>query len=186
MRSRRLRGTEPDKYKGNPLFENLTPVDPDRWLRLETVSERMTTRVIDMFTPVGKGQRGLIVAPPRTGKTILIQHMADAISTNHPDVELIVLLVDERPEEVTEMRRSVRGHVYASSNDRETSSHVRMAELVIERSKRLVEMGRDVVVLLDSITRLARAYNKHVGTTWPNNERRVGHQGTGNSKAALR
>ncbi|MFO0945844.1 MAG: transcription termination factor Rho [Planctomycetota bacterium] len=160
-----IEGVEPDQYKGRPSFDRLTPVDPHAWLRLETTAERLTTRVIDMFTPIGKGQRGLIVAPPRTGKTILMQHLAEGISTNHPEVELIVLLVDERPEEVTEMRRSIKGTVYASSNDRETSSHVRLAQLVIERSKRLVEMGKDVVVLLDSITRLARAYNKHVGTT---------------------
>jgi transcription termination factor Rho len=160
-----IEGAAPDEYKGKPAFDRLTPVDPNQWLRLETVPERFTTRVIDMFTPIGKGQRGLIVAPPRTGKTILMQHLAEGISTNHPEVELIVLLVDERPEEVTDMRRNIRGTVYASSNDRETSSHVRLAQLVIERSKRLVEMGRDVVVLLDSITRLARAYNKHVGTT---------------------
>lgn len=160
-----IEGVDPDQYKGRPSFDRLTPIDPRAWLRLETTSERLTTRVIDMFTPIGKGQRGLIVAPPRTGKTILMQHLADGISTNNPEVELIVLLVDERPEEVTEMRRSINGTVYASSNDRETTSHVRLAQLVIERSKRLVEMGKDVVVLLDSITRLARAFNKHVGTT---------------------
>lgn len=160
-----VEGTDPSDYRGKPTFDQLTPIDPRQWLRLETVPERMTTRVIDMFTPIGKGTRGLIVAPPRTGKTILMQHIADGVSTNHPDAELFVLLVDERPEEVTEMQRTIRGHVFASSNDRETSSHVRIAQLVIERSKRLVEMGRDVVVLLDSITRLARAFNKQVGTT---------------------
>lgn len=160
-----IEGNEPDRYKGRPVFDRLTPIDPRSWLRLETVPDRLTTRVVDMFTPIGKGQRGLIVAPPRSGKTVLLQHIAESISTNHPDVELIVLLVDERPEEVTEMRRTINGQVFASSNDRETSSHVRLAQLVIERSKRLVEMGRDVVVLLDSITRLARAFNKHVGST---------------------
>lgn len=160
-----IEGEAPDRFKVQPNFDQLTPVDPAQWLRLETVPERLTTRVIDMFTPIGKGQRGLIVAPPRTGKTILLQHIAEGISTNHPEVDLFVLLIDERPEEVTEMRRTIKGTVFASSNDRETSSHVRLAQLVIERSKRLVEMGRDVVVLLDSITRLARAYNKHVGST---------------------
>jgi transcription termination factor Rho len=160
-----IEGVPADEAKKLPNFDTLTPVDPRGWLRLETMPDRMTTRVVDMFTPIGKGTRGLIVAPPRSGKTILIQHIADAISDNHPDVELFVLLVDERPEEVTEMRRSVRGKVFASSNDRETASHVRLAQLVIERAKRLAERGKDVVVLLDSITRLARAYNKHVGNT---------------------
>lgn len=155
----------PEQYKGRPVFDKLTPIDPRKWLRLETATDRLTTRVMDMFTPIGMGQRGLIVAPPRTGKTILLQHIAEAITANHPEATLFMLLVDERPEEVTEMRRSIRGQVFASCNDRDTASHVRLAQLVIERSKRLVEMGRDVVVLLDSITRLARAYNKHVGTT---------------------
>jgi transcription termination factor Rho len=155
----------PDQYAGRPAFDGLTPIDPREWLRLETTSNRLTTRVMDMFTPIGKGQRGLIVAPPRTGKTILLQHIAEAISTNYPDVTLFLLLIDERPEEVTEMRRTIRGQVFASCNDRDTASHVRLAQLVIERAKRLVELRRDVVVLLDSITRLARAYNKHVGST---------------------
>jgi transcription termination factor Rho len=159
-----VEGKEPEAYRGAPVFDQLTPIDPRKWLNLETAPDRMTTRVVDMFCPIGAGTRGLIVAPPRSGKTILIQHVADAIADNHPDVELIVLLVDERPEEVTEMRRTIRGSVYASSNDQETSSHVRVAELVMERAKRLAEQGRDVVVLLDSITRLARAYNKHVGS----------------------
>lgn len=160
-----IEGMSPELYKGRPSFDRLTPIDPCRWLRLETAADRMTTRVVDMFTPIGKGTRGLIVAPPRTGKTILLQHIAEGISTNHPDVTLFMLLVDERPEEVTEMKRIIKGTVFASSNDRESTQHVRLAELVIERSKRLVEMGKDVVVLLDSITRLARAYNKEVGTT---------------------
>lgn len=126
----------------------------------------MTTRVIDLFTPIGKGTRGLIVAPPRTGKTFLIQHIADAIHANHPECHLIVLLVDERPEEVTDMQRSIKGgEVYASSNDRETQSHARLAQLVIAKAKRMVEQGKDVVILLDSITRLARAFNKNVGST---------------------
>jgi transcription termination factor Rho len=160
-----IENANPELFQHRPVFESLTPVDPQQWLRLETRPERLTTRVMDMFTPIGKGQRGLIVAPPRTGKTILLQHIAEAIAINNPEVELYMLLVDERPEEVTEMRRVVKGHVFASCNDRSTASHVRLAQLVIERAKRLVEMGRDVVILLDSITRLARAFNRHVGST---------------------
>lgn len=160
-----IEGQNPETYVLQPSFDALTPIDPQQWLKLETEGSRLTTRVIDMFTPIGKGQRGLIVAPPRSGKTVLIQHIAEGISTNHPDVELIVLLVDERPEEVTEMRRCIQGQVFASSNDRETASHVRLAQLVIERAKRLVEAKKDVVVLLDSITRLARAYNRKAGNT---------------------
>jgi transcription termination factor Rho len=120
---------------------------------------------MDLFTPIGKGQRGLIVSPPRTGKTVLLQHIAQAVSKNHPEMHLIVLLVDERPEEVTEMRRTIRGEVVASSSDRDASSHVRLAELVMERAKRLAENGRQIFVLLDSLTRLARAYNKTVGNS---------------------
>jgi transcription termination factor Rho len=160
-----VEGMDPEEYRGRPTFDRLTPIDPRKWLRLETATDRLTTRVVDMFCPIGMGTRGLIVAPPRTGKTILIQHIADAVADNHPNAELIVLLVDERPEEVTEMRRTIRGSVYASSNDQETSSHVRVAELAMERAKRLAETGKDVVVLLDSITRLARAYNKHAGNS---------------------
>jgi transcription termination factor Rho len=125
----------------------------------------LTTRVMDLLTPIGKGQRGLIVAPPRTGKTILLQHIGQAVAKNHPDMHLIMLLIDERPEEVTEMRRTIQGEVIASSADRDTASHVRTAELVMERAKRLVEKGRQVFVLLDSLTRLARAYNKNVGNS---------------------
>src|SRR5579864_8308340 len=120
---------------------------------------------MDLLTPIGKGQRGLIVAPPRTGKTILLQHIAQAVATNHPEMHVIMLLIDERPEEVTEMRRTIRGEVVASSSDRDTSSHLRLAELVVERGKRLVEQGRQSFVLLDSLTRLARAYNKSVGNS---------------------
>ena len=145
-------------------WEELTAVDPTRWLNLETGALPLTTRVIDMFTPIGLGQRGLIVAPPRSGKTILLAHMAAAIAQLHPNIHLIVLLVDERPEEVTEMRRSVKGEVIASSNDQETVVHVRTAELTMERAKRLAEQGKDVLVLMDSLTRLARAYNKHSGS----------------------
>ncbi len=132
---------------------------PNRHLALETGPEPFGPRVIDLFTPIGLGQRGLIVAPPRTGKTILLQQIAHGITTNYPDVNLLVLLVDERPEEVTDMRRKIQGEVVASSNDRNIDSHVRLARLAMERAKRLVELGHDVVVLLDSITRLGRAFN---------------------------
>src|SRR6266852_427428 len=146
-------------------FDDLTPIDPHEQIRLETGKEPLTTRVMDLLAPIGKGQRGLIVAPPRTGKTILLQHIAQAVSQNHPEMHVMMLLVDERPEEVTEMRRSVKGEVIASSSDRDSFSHVRLAELVVERAKRLAEQGRQAFVLLDSLTRLARAYNKNVGNS---------------------
>ncbi len=146
-------------------FDELTPIDPHEWLRLETGPEPLTTRVMDMLTPIGKGQRGLIVAPPRTGKTILLQHIAQAVAKNYPEMYLIMLLVDERPEEVTEMRRTVKGEVIASSADKDSVSHARIAETAVERGKRLAEQGRQVFVLLDSLTRLARAYNKNIGTS---------------------
>ena len=146
-------------------FDELTPINPEYWLQLEVGPEPLTTRVMDLLTPLGKGQRALIVAPPRTGKTILLQHISQGISTNYPDVKLIVLLIDERPEEVTDMNRAVNGEVVASSLDRDIESHVRLSQLVVERCKRLAEMGKDVVLLLDSITRLARAFNKWVGNT---------------------
>jgi len=145
--------------KNRPLFDNLTPLYPTEQLKLEYDPKRLTGRVMDLFTPMGKGQRGLIVAPPRTGKTELLKELAHGVSKNHPEVQLMVLLVDERPEEVTDMQRSVNGEVYSSTFDLPANNHVRVAELVIERAKRLVEMGKDVVILLDSITRLARAYN---------------------------
>ena len=145
-------------------WDELTPVDPTQWLRTETGAEPLTTRVMDLFTPIGKGQRGLIVAPPRTGKTILLSHIATAVAQNYPEMVLIVLLVDERPEEVTEFKRTVKGQVVASSNDQDAVVHVRTAELVMERAKRLTEQGKDVFVLLDSLTRLARAYNKFAGS----------------------
>lgn len=145
--------------KERPLFDNLTPLFPNQKIQLEYDPMKLTGRVLDLFTPIGKGQRGLIVAPPRTGKTELMQELAHGITRNHPEVELIVLLIDERPEEVTDMQRSVRGEVFSSTFDLPASNHVRVAELVIEKAKRLVEMGKDVVILLDSITRLARAYN---------------------------
>ena len=148
-----------EQAKQRPLFDNLTPLYPQEQLKLEYNPVKLTGRVIDLFAPVGKGQRSLIVAPPRTGKTELLKEIAHGISHNSPDVVLMVLLVDERPEEVTDMQRSVKGEVYASTFDLPAQNHVRTAEMVIERAKRRVEMGQDVVILLDSITRLARAYN---------------------------
>ncbi len=141
------------------LFDNLTPLYPMEKLRIETTPDNMSTRVMDLIAPIGKGQRGLIVAPPRTGKTMLIQNIANSIATNHPEVYLIVLLIDERPEEVTDMQRSVNGEVVSSTFDEPAARHIQVAEMVIEKAKRLVEHKRDVVILLDSITRLARAYN---------------------------
>jgi len=141
------------------LFDNLTPLYPMERLKLETTPDNLSTRVMDLIAPIGKGQRGLIVAPPRTGKTMLIQNIANSIAVNHPEVYLIVLLIDERPEEVTDMQRSVKGEVVSSTFDEPASRHIQVAEMVIEKAKRLVEHKRDVVILLDSITRLARAYN---------------------------
>jgi len=152
----------PEASKNKILFENLTPLHPDKPLKLEReikAEENITSRVIDIVAPIGKGQRGLLVAPPKSGKTVMLQHIAHAISSNHPEVVLFVLLIDERPEEVTEMSRTVRGEVVASTFDEPASRHVQVAEMVIERAKRLVEHKKDVVILLDSITRLARAYN---------------------------
>lgn len=163
LKVEQIEGADAALYKRRN-WDELTAVDPTKWIRLETGPEPLTTRVIDLFTPIGMGQRGLIVAPPRSGKTVLLAHMAAAVSTNYPEMELIVLLVDERPEEVTEMRRQVKGTVIASSSDRDTVSHVRTAELVLERAKRLAEQGKDVFLLLDSLTRLARAYNKFAGS----------------------
>jgi len=141
-------------------FDNLTPLYPEQRISLETMPNKFTTRIVDLMTPIGKGQRGLIVAPPRTGKTMLLQDVANAITTNDPDISLIVLLIDERPEEVTDMARNVRGEVISSTFDEPASRHVQVAEMVIEKAKRLVEHKKDVVILLDSITRLARAYNQ--------------------------
>ncbi|WP_299546790.1 transcription termination factor Rho [uncultured Helicobacter sp.] len=149
----------PDEMKSRPLFDNLTPLFPTEQIKLEYNSFKITGRMLDLFAPIGKGQRALIVAPPRTGKTELMKELAYGITKNHPEVELIVLLVDERPEEVTDMERSVKGEVYSSTFDMPASNHTRVAELVVEKAKRMVEMGKDVVILLDSITRLARAYN---------------------------
>ncbi|HEY0564301.1 MAG TPA: transcription termination factor Rho [Terriglobales bacterium] len=149
----------PDEARNKILFDNLTPLYPQERLKMETVRDHISGRVMDILTPVGKGQRGLIVAPPRTGKTMLLQSIANSITTNHPEVVLIVLLIDERPEEVTDMQRSVKGEVISSTFDEPAARHVQVAEMVIEKAKRLVEHKRDVVILLDSITRLARAYN---------------------------
>ncbi len=149
----------PDVARDKILFDNLTPLYPNEKLKLETTHDNMPMRVVELVAPIGKGQRGLIVAPPRTGKTMLIQNIANSIAENHPEVYLIVLLIDERPEEVTDMQRSVRGEVVSSTFDEPASRHIQVAEMVIEKAKRLVEHKRDVVILLDSITRLARAYN---------------------------
>ena len=149
----------PETCKERVLFDNLTPLYPMERIVLEHEAKDMTTRVMDLLTPIGKGQRGLIVAPPRTGKTIILQKIANAITKNHPEVYLIVLLIDERPEEVTDMERSVKGEVVSSTFDEPADRHVQVAEMVMDKAKRLVEYGRDVVILLDSITRLARAYN---------------------------
>jgi transcription termination factor Rho len=152
----------PENSKHKILFENLTPLFPTEQLCLERdirAEENITSRIIDLIAPIGRGQRGLLVAPPKSGKTVMLQHIAHAITTNHPEVEMIVLLIDERPEEVTEMQRSVRGEVVSSTFDEPATRHVQVAEMVIEKAKRLVEHKKDVVILLDSITRLARAYN---------------------------
>jgi len=150
---------DPVKMRDKTFFDNLTPLFPDERLILETTADNQATRVIDLAAPIGKGQRGIIVAPPRTGKTVLLQNIANAISINHPEVYLIVLLIDERPEEVTDMQRNVNGEVISSTFDEPANRHVQVAEMVIEKARRLVEHKRDVVILLDSLTRLARAYN---------------------------
>ena len=164
----KINGQPPEASKNKILFENLTPLFPDEPIVLEREmkgEENITGRVIEMIAPIGKGQRGLLVASPKSGKTVMMQHIAHAITTNYPEVTLIVLLIDERPEEVTEMQRSVRGEVVASTFDEPATRHVQVAEMVIEKAKRLVEHKKDVVILLDSITRLARAYNTVVPTS---------------------
>ncbi len=158
----KVNGFPPEAIKHRIMFENLTPLHPDKVMTLERdikSEENLTGRILDIFAPIGKGQRGLIVASPKSGKTVMMQHIAHAITTNFPEAVMIVMLVDERPEEVTEMQRTVRGEVVASTFDEPATRHVQVAEMVIERAKRLVEMKKDVVILLDSITRLARAYN---------------------------
>jgi len=154
-----VNGVEIEKIINRDLFENLTPLHPNKRFILETTKTEMTARVIDLISPIGKGQRALIVAAPKTGKTMILQRIANSLTTNHPDIELIVLLIDERPEEVTDMKRSVKGTVIASTFDEPADRHVQVAEIVLEKAKRLTELKKDVVILLDSVTRLARAYN---------------------------
>ncbi len=156
---RGVNGADPRAWKARSPFKGLTAEDPTERIRLENASDELSTRVVDLISPIGKGQRCLIVAPPKAGKTVLLQKIARAVTVNHPEIHLIVLLVDERPEEVTDMRRTVRGEVIASSSDELARNHVQTAEIVLERARRLVELGRDAVILLDSITRLSRAYN---------------------------
>lgn len=155
----KINGKSPEKARERILFENLTPLYPNKRIVMETTKDRLSTRVLDLAAPVGKGQRGLIVAPPRTGKTIILQNIANSVATNNPEIVLIVLLIDERPEEVTDMQRIVRGEVISSTFDEPPERHVQVAEMAIEKARRLVEHGNDVVILLDSLTRLARAYN---------------------------
>jgi transcription termination factor Rho len=162
---RAVDGCPPDDYARVPDFDSLTPINPESWLRLETGPEPLSTRVIDLLVPVGKGQRGLIVAPPRTGKTVLLEQIGQAVAANHPEVALLVLLVDERPEEVTDMRRKIPGQVFASSLDQDVASHVRLSRLVVERCKRLAERGQAVLLLVDSLTRMARAFNKSISNS---------------------
>ena len=159
-----IEGGDPASYPTTPRFEDLTAIDPRERLTLEVGKEPLGLRVMDLLTPVGKGQRGLIVAPPRTGKTILLQQIAASVVLNHPEVTLMVLLVDERPEEVTEMKRSIKGIVIASSSDQTSEEQIRLAQLTLERARRIVERGGHVLILLDSLTRLARAYNKGSNT----------------------
>jgi len=154
-----VNGVDPEQIRGRPLFDNLTPLYPNERIVLETTPDEISTRVIDLLTPLGKGQRALINAPPRTGKTVLLQKIANAITKNHPEIKLIALLIDERPEEVTDMMRSVKCEVISSTFDEPAERHIQVAEMVLEKAKRLVEHKYDVVILLDSITRLARAYN---------------------------
>jgi len=162
LKVEKISGDTPEKAKEKILFDNLTPLYPDQRLKLEFDQKNYSTRIMDLFTPIGKGQRALIVSPPRAGKTVLLQNVANAITANHPECVMIVLLIDERPEEVTDMQRSVKAEVVSSTFDEPAQRHVQVAEMVIEKSKRMVEHGKDVVILLDSITRLARAYNSVV------------------------
>jgi len=160
-----IEGMSPEEYRAVRRFPNLISLDPDERFVLETEDADISMRIMDLFTPIGKGQRGLIVAPPRTGKTILLQKIANSITTNNPEVHLFVLLINERPEEVTDMRRTIRGEVVSSSLDDVSENHVKVAEVVHERAKRLVELGKDVVILLDSLTRLGRAFNMEISSS---------------------
>ncbi len=155
----KINGLDPQVVRDRVSFDHLTPLFPNEKFKLAEKGSTISTRIIDLFSPIGKGQRGMIVAQPKTGKTMLLKDIANAISKNHPEVYLMVLLIDERPEEVTDMQRSVKGEIIASTFDKEASEHVKIANIVLEKAKRLVECGHDVVILLDSITRLARAYN---------------------------
>ena len=159
LRVEAVNGLDPESARNRPVFESLTPIFPNEMMRLETVPQNLSTRMIDMLAPIGKGQRGLIVSPPKAGKTILLKNIASGIAANHPDIILMVALVGERPEEVTDMQRSVKGEVFSSTFDEPVEDHTRIAHLALERAKRLAEMGKDVVILLDSITRLTRAHN---------------------------
>jgi transcription termination factor Rho len=159
LRVETVNGVEPDVARQRPFFENLTAVFPDKQLKLETTPDKISARIVDLIAPIGRGQRGLIVSPPKAGKTMLLKDIANGITRNHDDVYLMVALIGERPEEVTDMKRSVRGDVISSTFDEPVEDHTRVAEMALERAKRLVEMGLDVVILLDSITRLTRAYN---------------------------
>jgi transcription termination factor Rho len=165
LRLHKINGIPVDEWRQPPPLEETVAIDPERPLQFSTPGGPLSMRVLEMFTPIGLGQRGLIVAPPRTGKTVLLQQMAHGIAANHPEIYMVVLLIDERPEEVTEMRRNVRGEVFASSNDHDAPSHVRLARFVVQRAKRLAESGQHIVILLDSITRLARAFNRVVGSS---------------------
>ena len=160
-----VNGDNPETVIRRPYFEDLTPIYPDEMLKLETEPKDLSTRLIDLLAPIGKGQRGMIVSPPKAGKTILLKKIANSITTNYPDIELIVLLIDERPEEVTDMKRSIKGDVIYSTFDEMPENHCKVAEIVLERAKRLVEQKKDVVILMDSITRLARAYNLTIAST---------------------
>ena len=160
-----VNGQDADTSRNRPHFENLTPIFPDKLIKLETDRNNLSTRLMDILAPVGRGQRGMIVSPPKAGKTTLLKHIANGVAVNHPDIHLMVALIGERPEEVTDMKRSVKGEVFSSTFDEPVEDHCRVAELVLERAKRLVEAGRDVCILLDSITRLTRAYNLAVPTS---------------------
>ena len=165
VRVERVNGVRPDAARNRPKFESLTPIFPIERLRLETVSRNLSTRLVDLLSPIGRGQRGLIVSPPKAGKTSLLKDIAAGVTQNHPDVHIMVALIGERPEEVTDMRRSIKGEVYSSTFDEPVEDHCRVAEMVLERAKRLVEAGADVLILLDSITRLTRAYNLALPTS---------------------
>ncbi len=165
LQVKKINGIDAEAVKDRPFFDNLTPLHPDKRYTLETERMELTTRLMDLIAPIGKGQRGLIVAAPKTGKTVILQKIANAIAANHKDAIIMVLLIDERPEEVTDMQRSIKGEVVASTFDEPADRHIQVAEMVLEKAKRKVEMGKDVVILLDSITRLARAYNTMAPST---------------------